>query len=74
MQPYVTPHPARTPDKGNIVNRTDYKLNFDLTEFRPSEHVLTIDRFIPEYGWVSQQYFLNAEELKSIQTVLNAAK
>ncbi len=59
---------------GNIIDRTDYKLNFGLTEFRPSEHVLTIDRFIPEYGWVSQQYFLNAEELNRIQQVLNGPK
>jgi hypothetical protein len=74
MQPYTTPHPGRTPAKGNIVNRTDYKLDFGCVEFRPGEHVLTIDRFIPEYGWISQQYFLSAEELYRIQQVLNGTE
>ena len=74
MQPYVTPHPARTPPEANIVNRSDYKLDFAVTEFRTGEYVLTIDKFIPEYGWISQQYFLDAAELARVQTALNAPK
>jgi hypothetical protein len=74
MQTYITPAPGRTPSKGNIVNRTDYKLDFNCVEFRPGEHVLTIDRFIPEHGWISQQYFLTESELKSIQQILNGTE
>ena len=74
MQPYVTPHPGRTPARGNIVNRTDYKLDIDVTEFRPGEHVLTIDTFITEHGWISRQYFLSAVELQRIQQILNGTE
>jgi len=74
MSPYVTPAPGRTPGKGNIVNRLDYKLDFDVKEFRPGEHVLTIDTFIPEHGWISKQYFLSATELQKIQQILNATE
>lgn len=79
MQKYVTPHPGRTPErwtapKGNIVNREDYKLDFKLAEFRQNQYVLTIEKFIPEHGWVGSQYFLEPEELVRIQSVLDAIK
>jgi hypothetical protein len=74
MQQYVTPAPGRTPAKGNIVNRTDYKLDFNLTEFRPSEFVLTIETFIPEHGWISKQFFLTPDELVRVQSALNATE
>lgn len=74
MQQFVTPHPGRTPPEANIVNRKDYKLDFAVTEFRPNEYVLTIDKFIPEYGWMSQQYFLTSAELQRVQTALNGVK
>lgn len=73
MQPYVTPHPGRTPS-ANIVNRADYKLDIAVTEFRPEQFVLTIDKFIPEHGWCSQQYFLDAAELARVQSALNGVK
>jgi hypothetical protein len=71
---YYTPAPGRTPARGNIVNRTDYKLDIDVTEFRPGEHVLTIDTFLPEHGWISKQYFLSAVELQRIQQILNGTE
>jgi hypothetical protein len=74
MQPYVTPHPGRTPPEANIVNRSDYKLDFTVSEFRTGEYVLTIDSFIPEHGWISKQYFLDAAELARVQAVINAPK
>ena len=70
MQQYVTPHPGRTPG-ANIVNRLDYKLNFDIKEFRQNQYVLTIDTFIPEHGWISKQYFLTPEELVRVQEAIN---
>ena len=75
MQRYVTPAPGRwTPPKGNIVDREDYKLDFNLKEFRQNQYVLTIEKFIPEHGWIAQQYFLSPEELVRIQSVLDASK
>ena len=74
MQEYVTPHPGRTQPRGNIVDRPDYKLDFNCVEFRPGEHVLTIDTFITEHGWISKQYFLSATELQKIQQILNATE
>ena len=69
---YYTPHPGRTPrTKGNITNRDDYKLDVNLKEFRQNQYVLTIEKFIPEHGWVSDQYFLTPEELVRIQDVLS---
>ena len=62
------------PAKGNIVNRPDYKLDFNCAEFRPGEYVLTIDTFITEHGWISKQYFLDAQELARVQSALNAPK
>ena len=73
MQPYITPHPGRTPG-ANIINTVNYKLDMKVTEFRPAEFVLTIDKFIPEHGWISQQYFLTPEELERVQTALNGVK
>ena len=75
MQQYVTPHPGRTPAvKGNIVNRPDYKLDFNLTEFRQNQYVLTIDTFIPEHGWISKQFFLTPEELVRVQLALDGTE
>lgn len=74
MQPYVTPHPGRTPPKANIVDRQDYKLDIAVTEFRPEQFVLTIDKFISEHGWISQQYFLTPAELERVQSALNGIK
>ena len=71
MQPHVTPHPGRTPAKANIIDNSNYKLDMKVTEFRPEQFVLTIDKFIPEHGWISQQYFLTPEELDKIKKVLN---
>ena len=73
---YYTPHPGRTParwvaPKGNITNRDDYKLDVKVKEFRQNQYVLTIEKFIPEHGWVSDQYFLTPEELVRIQDVLS---
>lgn len=74
MQKYTTPAPGRTPTRGNIVNRTDYKLDIKCVEFRPGEHVLTIDTFIPEHGWISRQYFLTPAELAKVQLVLDGTE
>jgi hypothetical protein len=75
MQKFVTPHPGRTPaQKGNIVNREDYKLDVQVKEFRQNQYVLTIDSFIPEHGWISKQYFLTPEELVRVQHALDASK
>ena len=73
MQPHVTPHPGRTPGP-NIINNANYKLDMKVTEFRPEQFVLTIDKFIPEHGWISQQYFLTPEELARVQSALNGVK
>jgi hypothetical protein len=70
MQKYVTPHPGRTP-AANIVDRPDYKLNIKTQEFRAGEHVLTIDTFIPEHGWISKQWFLTEDELVRVQEAIN---
>jgi hypothetical protein len=74
MQKYITPAPGRTPSKGNIVNRPDYKLDFNLTEFRQNQYVLTIDTFIPEHGWISKQFFLTPEELVRVQSALDGTE
>lgn len=71
MQKFVTPHPGRTPAKGNIVSREDYKLDFNLREYRQGEYALTIEKFIPEHGWISQQFFITDDELKRIQEIIN---
>ena len=74
MQQYVTPHPGRTPPEANIVNRADYKLDVKVKEFRQNQYVLTIDTFITEHGWISKQYFLDAQELARVQSALNATE
>jgi hypothetical protein len=71
MQPYITPHPGRTPPREMIVNRSDYKLDFTLTEFRQNQYLLAINKFIPETGWCEQKFFLTPEELARIQDVIN---
>lgn len=72
MQRYVTPAPGRwSPPKGNITNRDDYKLDVKLTEYQQNQYVITIERFIPESGWTTQQYFLDPEELARIQDILS---
>ena len=74
MQKFVTPHPGRTPakpDRGNIINREDYKLDFQVKEFRQNQYVLTIESFIPEHGWISKQFFLTPEELVRVQDAIN---
>jgi hypothetical protein len=73
MQKYVTPLPGRTPLKGNIVNREDYKLDLRLKEFRQGEHALTIETYIPEHGWVAKYLFINDDELKRIQEIINGS-
>jgi hypothetical protein len=70
MQPYVTPQPGRTPGP-NIVDRPDYKLNVQLTEFRQNEFLLSINKFIPETGWCEQKFFLTPEELVRIQDAIS---
>jgi hypothetical protein len=74
MQPYITPAPGRTQPRGNIVDRPDYKLDFNLTEFRQNQYVLTIDTFIPEHGWISKQFFLTPEELVRVQSALDGTE
>ena len=76
MQQPVTPKPGQTPTrwvepKGNIVDREDYKLDFQVKEFRPQEFVVTIEKFIPEHGWIAQQFFLDENELDRIKAALN---
>jgi hypothetical protein len=72
MQRYLTPAPGRTPS-ANVVDRPDYKLNFQLTEFRPDEYLLSIEKFIPETGWCEQKFFLTQEELTSIRQAINGS-
>lgn len=55
----------------NIIDRTDYKLDITLTEFRQNEFVLSIRRWIPELKWSEQTFFLTPEELGRIQDQLN---
>lgn len=73
MQKYVTPAPGRTP-RGNIVNRADYGLDIRLQEFREDQYMLTIDKFIPETGWRSQNFFLTPDELELIRQQINARR
>jgi hypothetical protein len=73
---YYTPAPGRTPERwvaprGNITNREDYKLDVKLKEFRQNQYVLTIERFLPEHGWSTEQYFIDPEELARIQDILS---
>jgi len=72
MQPYTVLAPGRTPPKANIIDNENYKLDMKVKEFRPEQFVLTIDKFIPEHGWISQQYFLDASELARVQKAINA--
>ena len=77
MQIPVTPKPGQSPKRwvepqGNIVDREDYKLDFQVKEFRQNQYVLTIESFIPEHGWISKQFFLTPDELVRIQDALNA--
>lgn len=71
MQQFITLQAGRTPPAANVVDRADYKLNWNLTEFRANEYHLSIARYIPEHGWTNQSYFLTAEELNTIRTILN---
>lgn len=73
MQKYITPAPGRTPG-ANIVDRTDYKLDFNLREYRPSEYLLAISKFIPETGWREQKFFLTTEELAKIRAEINGTR
>lgn len=54
-----------------IVNRADYKLSIALEQFRPEEYLLSISRWIPETAWQEHRYFLTAEELLTIQEIVN---
>jgi hypothetical protein len=72
MQKYVTPAPGRTP-RGNIINRADYRLDIQLQEFRASEYMLTIEKFIPETGWTRQQFFLTPDELDLVRQQINGS-
>jgi hypothetical protein len=75
MQKYVTPAVGRwTPPKGNITNRDDYKLDITVKEFRQNQYVITIEKFIPEHGWIAQQFFVDPEELAKIQDILSINK
>jgi len=73
MQPYVTPQPGRAPG-ANIVNRADYKLDVQLTEFRPQEYLFSINRYMPETAWQRQQFFLTLDELNEIRKQLNESR
>lgn len=73
MQKYVTAAPGRTP-RGNIVNRADYRLDIQLREFRSEQYMLTIDKFIPETGWVEQKFFLTPDELELVRQQINARR
>ena len=70
---FYTPAAGRSP-AANIIDRADYKLDFNLKEFRQNQYVLTIEKFIPEHGWIAQQYFLSPEELVRVQSALDASK
>lgn len=75
MQRYVTPAPGRwQPPRGNIINREDYKLDINLREYRSGEYVVTIEKFIPEHGWIAQQFFLTEDELDLVKAALNDGK
>ena len=73
MQKYVTAAPGRTP-RGNIVNRADYRLDIQLRLFRSEQYMLTIDKFIPETGWVEQKFFLTPDELELVRQQINARR
>lgn len=68
MQQYITPLPGRTP---HLRTRSDvlikdtpyYKLKTQLDQYQPGNWVITVSRWMPETGWVDQQYFMESEEL-----------
>lgn len=69
MQPYTTPHPARTPGP-NIVNDADYKMHIVKRSYAPDQWEILIERWIPETGWTRTQILCSTEQLQKIQQVL----
>lgn len=69
MQPFVTPHPGRTPGP-NIVNRADYKMHILKRQYRDGEWEILIERWIPETGWTRTQILCDDNELQKIQNAL----
>jgi len=69
MQPYVTPHPGRTPGP-NLINTDDYKMHVLLREYQSGEYEILIERWIPESGWTRTQLLLTKEQLDKFRTIL----
>ena len=69
MQPYVTPHPGRTPGP-NLVNLDDYKMHILKREYQSGEYEILIERWIPETGWTRTQLLLTKEQLDKFRTIL----
>lgn len=69
MQPYVTPHPGRTPGP-NIANNLDYKMHVLKREYQSGEYEILIERWIPETGWTRTQLLLTKEQLDKLRSVL----
>jgi len=69
MQPYVTPHPGRTPGP-NIVNRLDYKMHVLKRQYSDGEWEILIERWIPETGWQRTQMLMSQTEFDKLRSVL----
>jgi hypothetical protein len=73
MQKYTTTQPGRTPPAANVVNREDYQLAVNLSEFRPGEYHLRVARYTPETGWATMNIFLTPDELESVRAAINGS-
>lgn len=69
MQPYVTPHPGRSPGP-NLVNTDDYKMHILKREYQPNEYEILIERWMPESGWSRTQLLLTKEQLDKLRFIL----
>lgn len=57
----------------NIVDKTDYKLNVDIKQYRPNQYMINIDRYVEGQGWLPHKFFLTKDELQKLQKTLESA-
>ena len=72
MQPFVTPHPGRTPreNASTIIDTDHYKLKVELSKLTGDNWQLEIIRWIPETGCSRLELFLSTDELKKVQKAI----
>ena len=76
MQPYVTPHPGRSPGattRTRIVQRDDYQLDVKVTAVVGNQWRLQILKYIPETDWTTVEFYLTDEQLALFKEAINGS-